>query len=115
MKAKLKSVTTSVEALKELAQLKFKASKAFQVAKFIKAAQTELDGYEAIRVATIKKYSSDGQKVDDDKIQPFAIEITELLDKEVELPDSPISEADLDSFELSAGLLVQLEWLITKG
>lgn len=114
MKIFLRDLVTSIDSLKELATLKFKAAKAFQIAKFIKAVESELQDYESIRVETVKKYSSDGKAVDNDKIVDFGNELNELLSKVVEVPDCNISESDLESFELSASLLVQLQWLIAK-
>lgn len=114
MKVQLKYVTGSIESLKELANLKFKGKQLFQIAKLIKSAQTELESYETARVATIKKYSVDGQKVDDDKIPAFAEEMTDLLNKEVDLYDCHLTENEFEEFTLSPSNILQLEWLIKK-
>ena len=114
MKVQLKFITNSIEALKEIAALNLKAKHSFQVARLIKSAQGELESYDTARIATIKKFSSDGQKVDDDKVPVFISEINELLEKEVELSDCVITEADLQDFSLKAATILQLEWLIKK-
>lgn len=112
MKLSLNKLVSSIEAVKELATLKFKAKQAFQLSKLIKSAQSELETYEATRVATIKKYASDGQKVDEDKIPLFVQEITDLLAKQVDIYDCKVSLSDLEEFEISAGNLVLLDWLV---
>lgn len=114
MKSKLSNIVDSVEALKELAALKLKAAKTFQLAKLIKQANSELQEFMSVRTETLKKYSSDGVKVDEDKMGAAEAELRELLGKEIDLPDFSLTESELSSFDISAALLLQLEWLITK-
>ncbi len=115
MKVTLNNLTNSVQSLQELTSLKFKASVAFQLVKLVKSIETELKSYEEVRVSTIKKYSTDGETVDEDKIQEFIKEITELSGKEVEIYDYSLLQSDLSDKEVSAKQLIQLEWLIAKA
>jgi hypothetical protein len=56
MKIKLKELINSNNALLELKQLKLEIKKAFEIGKFIKKIEEELEVYEEIRLNKIKEY-----------------------------------------------------------
>lgn len=114
MKVAIRRVVEAQEALQTLSTAKFKATHAYKLSKFITAAQAEQKAFDDARNPTILKYSSDGRKVDDDKMQLFVDDLTELLEKEVELPDFEFKVEELNDMEISPAHLIQLEWLLNS-
>lgn len=114
MKITVRTIVSSLEALRELSQLKFKAVQAFNVAKVVKDCQTHLENYDVVRVSTIKKFSTDGNQVDENRINDFSNELNEVLDQEVEVYTHSLSLEDFSDLTLAPGHLLLLEWLIKK-
>lgn len=114
MKVALKYIVNSVQSLRDLSALKFKATISFQLAKLIKSVEDELTIYEETRTETVKKYSTDGQQVDEASIPQFVAELNELMEKEVEVYEFKLSHDDLADKDISAQQLIQLDWLITN-
>jgi hypothetical protein len=114
MKITLETILKSVDALRELSSLKFKAIHAFSLAKLLKVINQELEIFSPIQREAMLKYSTDGKSVDSDKLDDAHRELAELKSKEVEVPETSLSLSDLETLDISASLIMQSEWLFQK-
>lgn len=112
MKVKLKEIVNSVAEVRELRQLKFKASLTFSLVNFMNHLNKEMQSYEEVRNKKILEYSTDKKKVDDDKIPLFMDEMNSLLEKEIEVPDFKLKESDFSGSDISPDHIFRLKWLI---
>lgn len=122
MKVRLKDVFNSLDALRSLAQIKFKASLAFKLVKLLKDAEMHLKEYENVRVQKVEQYNlspapseSDSQELKDLYVARKNVadmELNELLDSYVDVYDVKLSESDFEGHEISSGHLLLLHWLM---
>lgn len=114
MKVKLGNITNSLDAVRVIVSAKMPCTKSYALAKLVKAMDAELAAFEEVKNNAILKFSSDGNKVDDDKIELFVAEVNELLKVDIELPDVSLSAQDLEDskVEISASDILRLDWLL---
>lgn len=118
---KLSDLVNSTETLQKLAQKSFKAKLAWSIARLLKAADTEIQGFQDARLNLIKKYGEkdeNGNLVSDDKgnckIPPeftadFNTEFAELINSEVEINANKIKIELLEDIDFTPSEMAILE------
>jgi len=112
MKVILGRVTNSINALKALTEVKVDALVSKKLIKLLKKVDEEMLELDQVRDKVIVKYSTDGTKVDDDKLSEFMDEIGKVLNSEIDLPDTKLTESDFPTKEFSTAERLQLEWVM---
>lgn len=122
MKVVLRDLLQSIDALRSLAQIKFKATLSFKVVKLLKEAEVQFKDYEEIRQQKVKQYNladapseSASQEEKDLYLARRNVadsELNVLLDSEVEMYDLKLKASDFDGQEISSAHLMLLHWLV---
>ena len=105
MKISLQKLIDSVQAFRELQQVSLPATVSFRLSKLVKAADEHLEDFSNQRKALAEKESSPEEKNK---------ELKELLDLEVDLPDTRLSISDFGDAKITPAALSALEWLIKE-
>lgn len=97
MKVKIADIINGTEVLRKLSQADFKAKTAWQIARLLKAAETEVQGFQEARDSLVNKYgekNENGELVVDEKknykfepenLEAFVAEFNDLVESEVEI------------------------------
>ena len=121
IKVRLTDLVNSTETLQKLAQKDFKAKLAWSIARLLKAADAELQGFQDARMNLIKKYGEKdetGELITDEKgnckISPkamndFNTEFSELLNSDVEINANKINIELLKDVDFTPGEMANLE------
>lgn len=119
-------LVNSVDTLQKLSQAEFKAKLAWQIARLLKAAQTEIQSYNETRMNLIRKYGTkneNGELITDERgncqIVPesandFSNELNELLRTKVEINASPINIKLLEDLDFTPSEMALLEPFIEE-
>jgi len=115
MKIKLFEIVDSISVLNKLQVQELPAKTAYKVQKNIKEITEEIQEFETIRTKLVEKYSKenkDGIKyIPEENMEKANIELTELLQEEIEINISKININDL-SFRISPLDLAKIDWMI---
>jgi len=119
MKIKLGLLVNSKEGLSIIATSKFKATKLFEITKFVKKANEEIESFEKVRQEKIKQYGEEqtndkGEKVmqvASDKINDFVADIEDLFNSEIDIDVPKILVEDLGDTEMSPNILLSLGYI----
>ena len=120
MKALAGQLWTSQQALGELAAKPLPGLSAYQVGRIVKAAQPELVTLSEQLKALITKHEGavkpDGSVTFEDRGKELVMlaEWNEVLSAELELNAQPVSASKLGAVEVTAGLMLALEWCIVE-
>ena len=113
---KLNDMIDSLEAIRELSELKIKAKTSFFVSKIIKDIESNLAEFEKSRSTIIAKYGKvlKSGKVSYSKAAEVKAqkEYTELAEHKIKLNHEKIKIAEIGSAEISPKTLSKLGWLI---
>lgn len=124
---KISDLLNSTETLQKLAKQDFKAKLAWSLARLLKSAENEIQGFNETRLNLIKKYGEkdeNGELVTDEggncKIVPESIadfnkELNELLNAEVEINSNPIDFQLLSDINFTPAEMNVLEPFIDFG
>lgn len=114
MKIRLEQIYTMTAGLEAICQKQLPIAMTYKFLKLSKSIRAEGKTMEEARQQLVKTYSTDGQKVDDDKVEDFQKEFTELMKQEVEIDWHPISIDSLGDIEMTVAELSQIEMLFTQ-
>ena len=118
---KILDLVNSTETLQKLAKQNFKAKLAWTLARLLKAAEGEIQGYNEARLNLIKKYGEkdeSGELITDEKgnckilpesLTNFNTELNELLESEVEINSNKINFALLEDINFTPTEMSLLE------
>lgn len=118
---KIEDLLNSVETLQKLAQKDFKAKLAWQIARLLKAAETEIQAFNETRMSLIRKYGEKDEKnelITDEKgnckilpeyITQFTTELTELTKTEIAINASKINIELLEDLDFTPADMSALE------
>ena len=121
IKVKIADLINSTETLQKLAQKDFKAKLAWSIARLLKSAETEIQGFNATRMNLIKKYGEKDEngelitdengncKINNDAVQEFSDELNEILETEVEINANQIDIELLENVEFTPSDMAILE------
>ena len=127
IKIKIGDLVNSTDALQKLADKQLKARLAWQVARLLKAADAELQGFNDTRMNLVKKYGEkgeDGNLITDEKgnckiiaesIADFTTELNELIESEIEINCNKIKIEDLENLDFTPSEMTSLEKFIDFG
>ena len=117
----INDLLNSVEALQKLSKMDFKAKLAWQVARLLKAAESEIQSFNETRMTYIRKYGEkdeNGELITDEqgncKIEPanaskFTEELNELINSEVELNASKLDFAQMENLMFTPSEMAVLD------
>ena len=118
---KLSDLVNSTETLQKLAQKDFKAKLAWTIARLLKAADAEIQGFQETRMELIKKYGEkdeNGELITDEngncKISPettsnFNVEFNDLINSEIEINANKIRIELLEDVDFTPSEMAILE------
>lgn len=118
---KILDLVNSTETLQKLAKQNFKAKLAWTLARLLKSAEGEIQGYNEARLNLIKKYGEkdeSGELITDEKgnckilpesLTNFNTELNELLESEVEINSNKINFALLEDINFTPTEMSLLE------
>lgn len=121
IKVKISDLLNSTETLQKLAQKDFKAKLAWSIARLLKSAEAEIQGFNDTRMNLIKKYGEkdeNGELVTDDKgnckigndvLAEFSVELNELINEEVEINANKIKMELLEDLDFTPSDMAALE------
>jgi hypothetical protein len=112
MKITLNDIYTMTTGLEAICKKDLKVAIAYKLLKLSKNIREEAEMIEESRKALVKKYSTNGEKVDDDKINDFQKDYTELLSQEVEIDFEQIKMDDLGDIKMTVIELSAIEILL---
>ena len=117
MKLKLSQLVNAQPALMDLASKQLIAKTAFKIGRNLKIIASEMELYEARRIALAEKYgtldaANNQYRFDNRAGEKFVAELNDLRETEVENNIMPIALADLADLEMTAHDMAQLDWLI---
>jgi len=127
IKVKISDLLNSTETLQKLAQKDFKAKLAWSIARLLKAAEAEIQGFNEARMNLIKKYGEkdeNGELVTDengnckitaDGTNAFSAELSELIETEVEINANKIKIDLFEDLEFTPSDMAVLEPFIDFG
>lgn len=116
----------STEILRKLSQQDFKAKVAWQIARILKAAETELQGFNDARMSLIKKYGESDEngelitdengncKISPEQISNFNTELNDLINTEIEINGNKIDVAQLEDCDFTPSDIAMLEPFIEE-
>ena len=123
---KIADLLNSTEILRKLSQQDFKAKVAWQIARILKAAETELQGFNDARMSLIKKYGESDEngelitdengncKISPEQISNFNIELNDLINTEIEINGNKIDVAHLEDCDFTPSDMALLEPFIEE-
>lgn len=118
MEITLKTLLDSKEALERLVAEKLPVRTSYNLGKFVKAANQELETFNSFRTKLLDKYGikqDDGTyKIESQDIETFNAAITDLLDTEVHFDFEPISLEALGNSLMSSQDMMVLDYLIKE-
>ena len=121
IKVKINDLLNSVETLQKLSNQNFKAKLAWQVARLIRAAESELQTFNDTRLNLIRKYGekdengdlltdeNNNYKIIPDKANDFSNELNELANSEVEINAKKLDFALLEDLDFTPVEMAVLE------
>ena len=117
MKLKLSQLVNAQPALMDLASKQLIAKTAFKIGRNLKIIASEMELYEARRIALAQKHgtldaANNQYRFDNGAGEKFVAELNDLRETEVENNIMPIALADLADLEMTAHDMAQLDWLI---
>lgn len=127
IKVKIANLLNSTDTLQKLSQKDFKAKLAWSIARLLKAAEVEMQGFNEARMTLIKKYGEkdeNGELITDDSgnckiqnetLQEFTDELSELISSEVEINANKIPINLLEDVDFTPGEMAVLEPFIEVG
>lgn len=127
MKLTLGDLLNAKDALNKLAETKgLKASTAFVIARNIREINPQYEEYDKTYKDILNKYAVKDDKgeiliIDDNQIkliegksEDYFVELSELLNVEVEMPISPVALDELDGAELSPMDMLNIDFMIKE-
>jgi hypothetical protein len=96
---KVSDVTNAVSALNELNNEKLPFKLSLKVARIISELDVVLKTFQDNRNKLIKELSTDGQKVDEDKVEVFTESMQAILSEDVELNFNPVLYSELEAID----------------
>jgi mannose/fructose/N-acetylgalactosamine-specific phosphotransferase system component IIB len=119
MEVKLGNILNAKEGLNVIASAKFRASKLFEVTKFVQNAAKEIDDFEKVRLEKIKEYGIEKEndkgenviEVTSENHKEFVEDLNELINKEIEIDLPKISRDELGDVEMSPKELMSISWI----
>lgn len=126
MRIKLDKLILSRDSLTKISKLNFKSSILFKISDIIAKVEEQYAIFEKIRSEKVKQYSSDGEKVDEDKVLEYKKEIEDMVTQEVEVIfdkiDVGLLSSEIDRMVdagadnlLSPGDLCVVDWILNRG
>lgn len=121
IKVTIGNIVNSVEVLQKLGKKDFKAKLAWSIARLLKEAEKEVQGFNEARLKLINKYGikdENGQLITDDNgnckiiqenIPDFNKELNDLVDTEVEINANKISMNLLEDIDFTPSDMAALE------
>ena len=121
IKVKINDLLNSVETLQKLSNQNFKAKLAWQVARLIRAAESELQTFNDTRLNLIRKYGekdengdlltdeNNNYKIIPDKANDCSNELNELANSEVEINANKLDFALLEDLDFTPVEMAVLE------
>ena len=121
IKVKINDLLNSVETLQKLSNQNFKAKLAWQVARLIRAVESELQTFNDTRLNLIRKYGekdengdlltdeNNNYKIIPDKANDFSNELNELANSEVEINANKLDFALLEDLDFTPVEMAVLE------
>lgn len=121
IKVKISDLLNSVDVLQKLSNQNFKAKLAWQVARLIRAAESELQTFNDTRLNLIRKYGEkdeNGELITDEnsnyrivqsKTNDFSNELNELANSEVEINANKLDFALLEDLDFTPVEMAVLE------
>ena len=121
IKVKISDLLNSVDVLQKLSNQNFKAKLAWQVARLIRAAESELQTFNDTRLNLIRKYGEkdeNGELITDEnsnyrivqsKANDFSNELNELANSEVEINANKLDFALLEDLDFTPVEMAVLE------
>ena len=126
IKVKISDLVNSTETLQKLAKKDFKAKLAWSIARLLKSAETEIQGFNEARVNLIRKYGEKDEsnelitdekgncKIIPEEIENFSKELNELMDSEVEINGSKLKMDLLEDVDFTPSDMAVLEPFIEE-
>jgi hypothetical protein len=120
MNITVKTLLVSQGAISELTNKGLRPAVSFRLARLVRAAEIELKAYSEERNKLLERYGKPDKKtpgayrIENDKLEDYQREMTELENQTVELPDTVISVDDLGETDISANALLALDWLVKE-
>ena len=127
IKVKISDLLNSTETLQKLAQKDFKAKLAWSIARLLKSAEAEIQGFNDTRMNLIKKYGEkdeNGELITDEKgnckignevLTEFTTELNDLINEEVEINANKIKIELLEEIDFTPSDMAALEAFIDMG
>ena len=124
IKVRIADLLNSTATLQKLANANLKARTAWQVAKLLKIADSEIQDFNTTRMKVINKYGEKDEndnlitdeagncKIKEDCIEDFTNELNELLGSEVEIATNKIKLDDLEDLNFTPNEMNILEAFI---
>ena len=118
---KMSELLDSTEVLQKLAKTSLKAKLAFQIARVLKEAEKEVQGFNDTRMNLIKKYGekdeggelvkdeNDNCKIPNESIKEFQDELNEVMNTEIEINANKLRMEDLESLDFTPSEMAMLE------
>ena len=126
IKVKIAELLNSTETLRKISQKDFKAKVAWQIARILKAAEAEIQGFNDTRMTLIKKYGEKDEngelitdergncKIPPDNLDEFNTELNDLLATEVEINGDRIEIEQLNNCDFTPSEMALLEPFIEE-
>ena len=116
---KLVVLINSLSAIKELADLPFKAVVSFRLKKFLLSVSEHEKAYTDARAVLFERYGTPDVggntiSIKKEHLDVFQHDMAELLDEEIELNIPEITISDFGDITIEPSKLLQLEWLIKE-
>ena len=127
IKVKISDIINSTETLQKLGKMELKAKLAWQVARLLKALDTEVQQFNETRMEVIKKYGEkdeNGELVTDEKgnctiqqenVGKFQEELTDLINAEIEINANKIKIESIEDIDFTPTEMNALEPFIDFG
>lgn len=124
IKIKIRELLNCTDALQKLAGKELKAKLAWQVARLLKSADTELSSFNETRMNLIKKYGEKDEagelitdengncKILTDSVETFSNELNELVETEIEINANKLKVDDLNDIDFTPAEMNALESFI---
>ena len=113
----LNTLLLSQEALQELLQTDIKSSTAFALRGIIKKVANNVDDFNEVNKSLFDKYGADKEgklTIEDGNEEAYQAEYLELLEKEVDLGITKLTQEDMEGATLPTALLLKLDWLFEE-
>ena len=121
IRVKIADIINGTEVLRKLAQADFKAKTAWQIARLLKAAEAEVQGFQETRNSLVNKYgekNENGELVVDEKnnykfepenLEAFVNEFNDLVESEVEINANKLKIEQVEEADFTPSDMVALE------